>query len=235
MAYDLTTVLTTIAAASASIVAILGGFIASKLIAISSERSTALDRLKQINEEWEFHISERDKFQSENDKDDALDFIRDPIEDLCTGKRLENIYSNVEHPHISMEKLKPYWDRAVTLKEQFLERIKGRETLTEDYIPESLLLAVKEDDFGYEVLREIGRKQKEKIRAAERDSARERSPFTFTVPDVSDLVIPNASVTSYSYRKNCDSIQEHNSAIALLELQQKQCKEQISALKKPVV
>ena len=64
MTHDLTTVLTTIAAASASIVAILGGFIASKLIAISSERSAALERLKQINEELAFHVSERDKFQA---------------------------------------------------------------------------------------------------------------------------------------------------------------------------
>lgn len=61
MPYDLTAVLTTIAAASASIVAILGGFIASKLIAISSERSAALDRLKQVNEELNFRVSERDK------------------------------------------------------------------------------------------------------------------------------------------------------------------------------
>ena len=60
MSYDLTAVLTTIAAASASIVAILGGFIASKLIAISSERSAVLDHLKQINKELVFHVSERD-------------------------------------------------------------------------------------------------------------------------------------------------------------------------------
>ena len=37
----------------------------------------------------------------------------------------------------------------------------------------------------------------------------------------------------YTYHKNCDSIQEHNSAIALLELQKKQCDEQILALKRP--
>ena len=117
MPYDLTTVLTTIAAASASIVAILGGFIASKLIAISSERSAALERLKQIDEELAFHVSERDKFQAENDEDDALDFIRDAIDDLYNDIPLETVYSNVDHPRIPMETLKPYWDRAVTLKE----------------------------------------------------------------------------------------------------------------------
>lgn len=235
--HDLTTVLTTIAAASASIVAILGGFIASKLIAISSERSAALERLKQINEELAFHVSERDKFQAENDEDDALGFIRDAIDDLYNGIPLETVYSNVDHPRVSMETLKPYWDRAVTLKEQFLEKLIQRDTLTEDYIPESLLLDVKEDDFGYEVLRALGRKQKEKIRASERASARASSPFGFTIPDINDLVMTDVMadvpVSGYSYQKNCDSIQEHKSAIALLNLQKKQCEEQISTLKKP--
>lgn len=235
--HDLTTVLTTIAAASASIVAILGGFIASKLIAISSERSAALERLKQINEELAFHVSERDKFQAENDEDDALGFIRDAIDDLYNGIPLETVYSNVDHPRVSMETLKPYWDRAVTLKEQFLEKLNQRDTLTEDYIPESLLLDVKEDDFGYEVLRALGRKQKEKIRASERASARASSPFGFTIPDINDLVMTDVMadvpVSGYSYQKNCDSIQEHKSAIALLNLQKKQCEEQISTLKKP--
>lgn len=237
MDYDLTTVLTTIAAASASIVAILGGFIASKLIAISSERSAALERLKQINEELAFHVSERDKFQAENDENDALDFIRDVIDGLYIGKTLESVYSSVDHPRISIESLKPHWDKALTLRAQFLEKLNQRDTLTEDYIPESLLLNVKEDDFGYEVLRALGRKQKEKIRASERASAQASSPFGFTIPDINDLVMTDVmadvSVSGYSYQKNCDSIQDHSSAIALLNLQKKQCKEQISALKNP--
>ena len=241
MTHDLTTVLTTIAAASASIVAILGGFIASKLIAISSERSAALERLKQINEELAFHVSERDKFQAENDEDDALGFIQDTIDDLYIGNTLENVYSSVDHPRVSMETLKPYWDRAVTLKEQFLKTHEQYIPLTKDNIPENLLLAVKEDDFGYEVLRALARKQKQRIRAAERERERENHPFAFAAPDINGLVMTDVMtdvmtyvpVSGYSYQKNCDSIQEHKSAIALLNLQKKQCEEQISTLKKP--
>lgn len=233
MTYDLTTVLTTIAAASASIVAILGGFIASKLIAISSERSAALERLKQINEELAFHISERDKFQAENDENDALDFIRDAIDDLYNGIPLETVYSKVDHPRIPMETLKPYWDRAVTLKEQFLDRLQKHYALTEDYIPQRLLLTVKKDDFGYEVLLELGRELERRTLEAERARGKPSSPLGFVLPDMSNLVMPSVPVSGYSYRKNCDSIQEHKSAIALLNLQKKQCEEQISTLKKP--
>lgn len=233
MPYDLTVVLTTIAAASASIVAILGGFIASKLIAISSERSAALDRLNQINEELEFHVSEKDKIQAENDEDDALGFIRDAIDDLYAGNSLENVYSNVDHPSILIERLKPYWDRAITLKEQFREQVEKHDALNENYIPESLLLTVKEDDFGYEVLLALGTKLKKRIRAAERAREKANNPFGFVAPDIIDLDIATVSGGGYAYHRNCDAIQEQNSAIALLELQKKQCDEQILALKKP--
>ena len=50
MLYELTSFLTTIAAASASIVAILGGYIASKLISLDSERNENIDRIKEIKE-----------------------------------------------------------------------------------------------------------------------------------------------------------------------------------------
>ena len=235
MPYDLTTVLTTIAAASASIVAILGGFIASKLIAISSERSAVLERLRQINEELEFHITERDKIQAKNDESDALDFIQTAIDDLWAGNSLENVYSNVDHPDISIECLKPSWDRAVTLNEQFQEQVKKKRQLNDDYIPTSLTPTVREDDFGYEVLRALGKKLKKRIRVAERAREKESNPFGLVAPDISDYEFNTTtfSGSGFAYHKNCESIQEENIAIALLELQKKQCTEQIQALKKP--
>ena len=55
--YDLTTLLTTIASISASFVAILGGFIASKLISISENRSSTLDKLRSRDKEISVKIS----------------------------------------------------------------------------------------------------------------------------------------------------------------------------------
>ena len=128
----------------------------------SSERSAVLERLRQINEELEFHITERDKIQAKNDESDALDFIQTAIDDLWAGNSLENVYSNVDHPDISIECLKPYWDRAVTLNEQFQEQVKKKSQLNDDYIPTSLTPTVREDDFGYEVLRALGKKLKKR-------------------------------------------------------------------------
>lgn len=92
---------------------------------------------------------------------------------------------------------------------------------------------MKKDDFGYEVLLELGRELERRTLEAERARGKPSGPLGFVLPDMSNLVMPSVPVSGYSYRKNCDSIQEHKSAIALLNLQKKQCEEQISTLKKP--
>ena len=59
--YELTTVLTTIAACSASIVAILGGLIASKLITLNTERDEVNARITELDEEIDFsHRTDRE-------------------------------------------------------------------------------------------------------------------------------------------------------------------------------
>lgn len=103
--YDLTSVLTTIAACSASIVAILGGLIASKLLALNAEREESETRLSEIDEEISFYKEERDKIQATLDEDDALDFIRNNIENLIQRKDIDSIYQEENWP--SIEKI-PY-------------------------------------------------------------------------------------------------------------------------------
>lgn len=132
-----------------------------------------------------------------------------------------------------MKSLKKYWDRALVLNKKFQEQVKNHEAFNEDHIPKSLLLTVKEDDFDYEVLQELGKKLKKRMRATVREMEKVSSPFGLTMPDIDGLEIPIVTRSGFSYQKNCDSIQDHNSAMALLELQKKQCNEQIQALKNP--
>lgn len=62
--YDLTSVLTTIAACSASIVAIIGGFIASRLISINADRDEVNTRLSETEEELSLHQEECAQIQN---------------------------------------------------------------------------------------------------------------------------------------------------------------------------
>ena len=111
MVYDLTNILTTIAACSASIVAILGGFIASKLIAINAERDEVDTRISELDEEIAFYTNEQTTLQRNLDEDDALDFIIDNIENIIEERSLDEIYKEEERPRLTKDVLRPYWER----------------------------------------------------------------------------------------------------------------------------
>lgn len=49
-----------IAGCSATIIAIIGGFIASKLISISADRDNILDKIKEINDELNMKTKQHD-------------------------------------------------------------------------------------------------------------------------------------------------------------------------------
>lgn len=66
-----------IAGCSATIIAIIGGFIASKLISISADRDNILDKIKEINDELNMKTKQHDDIIEKLDDDDALDFVRD--------------------------------------------------------------------------------------------------------------------------------------------------------------
>ena len=117
--YELTSVLTTISAASASIVAILGGFIASKLISISGERNAVISKLKEIDDEIAYRTELLENAQYENDEDDALDFIKKHVEHLVEGDSLEEVYDADDSPGIEYEILYPFWAKAEKISLQF--------------------------------------------------------------------------------------------------------------------
>ena len=56
--YELTSLLTTMSAGSASFVAILGGLIAQKVIEINNGRAAIEEEIKELNEQKEFQQKE---------------------------------------------------------------------------------------------------------------------------------------------------------------------------------
>ena len=79
--YDLTVLLITIAAASASFIAILGGLVASKLLSINGERDLLLDKMAINKSKADFLKEKIEAIQTELIEDDALDFIRDNMDE----------------------------------------------------------------------------------------------------------------------------------------------------------
>lgn len=156
--YDLTAVLTTIAACSASIVAILGGFIASKLIALNAERDEVSTRISEIDEEIDFFTIERDMLQAQLDEDDALDFVGENISNLIYHSALDDIYKEENRPRLSKDILLPYWNRAEQVLEilsDFLHSPEGSDyEQNEDGIPIKVARSLTQD-FEYKVCEKI--------------------------------------------------------------------------------
>lgn len=115
MNYDLTSFLQTVAAASASIVAIVGGLIASRLITINTERNEIQARLSEVETEIAVIKTEVERDQNDIDEDDALDFLRDNIKELVEQKPLDEVYKVENRPRIEKNTLQKYWDRLIEL------------------------------------------------------------------------------------------------------------------------
>ena len=154
--YDLTSMLTTISAGSASFVAILGGLIASKLLSINGERESVKESMESLENKVDFLQKQNANLQAELDESDALDFISQHLDGLCKKQCLESNYPQNEQYNISWQRLSPYWDRAVGVVYEFLHEI--NEAKNSEGIPNSLAMKYSTNNFVYSVLRLIAKK-----------------------------------------------------------------------------
>ncbi len=152
--YDLTQLLLTIAAASASIAAILGGFIASKLISINSEREAVLSRIAEVEQRQKHKQSELLEIQNSKTEEAAIDFITSNIDSLVEMKALSEVYRNDVQQEISIDALAPYWGRALSLLDELASSdINEGEMspLNEDDLPKVIAVKYSNDEFAYTV------------------------------------------------------------------------------------
>lgn len=155
MAYELTPLFTTIAAASASIVAILGGFIASKLISISGDRDAVLSKLQEVNEEIDIKQLELDELAQIEREEYALGFVEDHVNELLNKKELSTFIQTESYLHISINDLQPLWQKAFGIVESLLTIYEERKVEEIEYNADGLpvLFAQKynNDHFSYNV------------------------------------------------------------------------------------
>ena len=211
MTNELTALLTTIASASASFVAILGGFIASKLIAVNGEREAVDSRLQELKYEIELKQQECDSLQEGITSDDALDFIRAHAANVANMDALINVYEEDEQQLLEFDELEPYWDDALALAKRFHAECKKATEFNDDNIPCELAAEVKGTYFEYEVCRAI---------------AEEVFPSTLHL-------ISSAMPTGAWYERDKQRIANLRIEIASLRIHEEQSKEQQKALKKP--
>ncbi|KNZ41368.1 hypothetical protein [Acetobacterium bakii] len=148
MQYDLTTLLTTIVGCTSTIIAILGGFISSKIIQINTEHIEIKNNLESIQKELEFKREKRREKIS-------MEFINSKIDDFIDIEEendLNYIYQNsLEWWIIDYDELRLFCEKAS--KGWILVRnardANPGEPLNKDGIPEYLVQGL--DKFQTEV------------------------------------------------------------------------------------
>lgn len=222
--YDLTSFLTTVASSAACIVAILGGFIASKLISIDGERDSVLSRLKQINIELQYHIDERNKIQKENNVSYALDFIQDHVDYLFAQSLLEAVYEREALQVLKQEVMEPFWKTGIRIAKEYIElSCVGETRYNKDNVPVELFLKYQNSYFEYEVCKMVANKTKKALKNTKQNS------FPYIQPLQEMLDIPMKTI----YPVDETLIAQKNESINLLSVQKKTLEERASELKKP--
>ena len=155
MNYDLTSLLITISAASASFSAILGGIIGSKLLSINSERDINNQKIDDLTDELILKVECRDHFDYRVNADDACLFIIENMREFYQGKKLEEVYSNADHPSIEYEILVPFWQKATELKKLIYDSYSVSHYLNEDQLPDEVKDYVQDDKFLNDIAKEI--------------------------------------------------------------------------------
>ncbi|WP_310604791.1 hypothetical protein [Anaerosporobacter sp.] len=215
-----------IAGCSATIIAIIGGFIASKLISISADRDNILDRIKEINDELSMKTKQHEDIVQRLNDDDALDFIRDNIELLVDNRPLEVVYKPEEKPSLDYFTAEQYWKRALALCREIADlETNQMEDTNSDKVP--VYLAKKyTDDFDYGVCKKVFRELNKRARQ------RNRNTFDFSnaLIDVGDIVPP--TINNWYHQKS-DEAEKLETRIDELKFEKIQYEEKKKQVKKP--
>lgn len=143
------TLFSTIASASASFVAIIGGLIASKLITINGERESIETRILELDELIDMKSKEEQAIAQELDEDDALDYIMDHIDDITKKTSLADVYEADKPQRLEFNTLEEYWNIAIGLYEKFQKATIDGCEVNDDDVPIELATEFAEDDFMY--------------------------------------------------------------------------------------
>jgi len=208
---DLTVILTTIASVSAGFVAILGGFIASRLIEINSQRSMCKSILKEIEYKKFFCMEEKNMHSEDINEEKAAKYIFYHIEELADRLDLDDVYMVDELNDIDSCDLEPLWEEAKYYIDEFENYLEddGCE-FNSDMIPAELAEDIARDVFIYEVLKIY-------------------SEYVFS----EDCEVDEFRSRGSWYERSIVRLAQLDMQIVSLEIEEFRCKMDLQRLKKP--
>lgn len=128
---DLTTLISSIITATAALVAIIGGFLVSRVISLSSERSTIERRMREINNDISVKEEMYERSNAALLEEDANDFIIEHHEDLVLNdKSVEQLVNESDYNGITKAKLDPFIKQFDSVKDEVITIIQKHEGST---------------------------------------------------------------------------------------------------------
>ncbi|SIT00446.1 hypothetical protein [Salimicrobium salexigens] len=133
---DLNVLISSIITATAALVAIIGGFLVSRVISLSSERSTIERRLREINNNISVKEEMYDRTNITLLEEDADDFITEHHKDLVfTDKSIEQLINESDYNGFTNEELDPFIKQFNSIKNEVRTIIQKHES---DVIPANI-------------------------------------------------------------------------------------------------
>lgn len=212
---------------SAAIVAILGGFIASRLLSINSERRELSIKISDVDDEIihkEKRIKELEEWLLEEDSED---FIRSKFDELVAEKSIENVYTVAESYERDIDKYRKYWDDALVVVQK-AKNYFNNNALKEEFKDIARIQLNNMYDLTYDIWEKVYKLEKKK---------REKSNYGFE-PLYAELDFePFIQTTSYSnvmnYRENNRELGAVEANVEWLKKQKESYSQRKKALTKP--
>lgn len=251
--FDVNWLLSATAQSTAAIVAILGGFIATRLMTDSSKRKEIEAHIKDIDDEITFKKARATKLYGELLEYRAIDFIHDH------SKQIWRIYSKKETTTLKtilddeksdfdLSEIQPYWDETFSLAKIIHSKILDKK-LKLDGKDVDAILKKEINSFQYYICNDLFHKLMEVVEEEEEEPKREvkkqegyYSPFLGTIPsvepfeistDIFDSLSANYYTESAEYLKRYDEHQKLLYELDLLALQKRNLSYRQRSLEKP--
>ncbi|WP_413327104.1 hypothetical protein ACL6ER_09555 [Bacillus inaquosorum] len=130
---DLNGLISTITTSTAALVAIIGGFLVSRVISLSSEQTGIKRRIREIDNDL---LAKKELLQNVEDyllEDDAIDFLEDNIIKILQRETLSEIINQDTNNKRSEEELKPYFNEMQNIIKELWTLINKLEIFDDDF------------------------------------------------------------------------------------------------------
>src|SRR5690625_530636 len=131
---NLDVLISTIVTSTAALTAIIGGFLVSRVITLSSEQNGINRKLRELNNEINAKKDSLAQVTEYIIREDAFDFISDNVDELSKGKSpLEEIHKEDRYTELTLKQLEPYVKEYNSIFNEILRHVEESSSIPSDF------------------------------------------------------------------------------------------------------